>query len=216
MNPENTLAGAALAGLMLPRPVQLAAKASLEADQRAAATKAETVRIANSEDAYNRRRVEHNFRQAETLEDPSEWVSYGTVEAPPNLPEAKERSDAYKRVADLKRREFEAIFDYRTGFELVEEAWRTRVEWRRSADAKELTLAQAEKLEAEADKLRPQLLQLASSLAEREFENRLERKEYRRAVSTAGRPLDLEEWRRDRDRKRAEAGKPKAAAKVSS
>lgn len=211
MNVENTLAGAALAAIKLPPPAQRAAKAALEATERAAAAKKEAVRVANSEDSYNRRRSEFHFAQAEKLDDLDEWVEF--PEARPNLPLAQERAEALRRFAELKRREFEAVFDYRLAFDLIESSWRERVDWRRSVDAKVLSLAEGEKLDREADKARPALMALASMIATPEFLHVREKKEFRRAQSTAGRPLDLDAWRRDRDRK-AQAGN-KAKVEVS-
>lgn len=213
----NTLAGLALAGLKLPRVAELAAKKAEKRREAAHAAKSAAVRVANAEKEYNRRRVEWNFAEAERVENPDDFEEFG--EPRPNLSLAQEKAESYRRVADLAQREFEAVFPYAEAFALIDDAWRTWVEFERSIDRKAMTVAELDKLQAEADRLAPLLLSLSSTLAAREFETSGERREFRRAQSTAGVPLNLELWRGQRDKKRAEAAKPRekvaAAAKAA-
>ena len=214
MTPRKTLAGMALAGLKLPRVAELAAKKAEKRRKAAHAAKSAGVRVANAEQEYNRRRVEWNFAQAEKAENPDDFEPF--PEPRPDLALAQEKAQAYSRVADLAQREFEMVFPYSEAFALIDDAWRTRVEFERNIDRKSMTVAELDKLQAEADRLAPLLLSLSSGLAAREFETSGERREFRRAQSTAGRPLDLEAWRKAKERKRAEPReKVTAAAKVS-
>ena len=213
----NTLAGLALAGLKLPRVAELAAKKAEKKREGARVAKSAAQLVANAEKEYNRRRAEWNFAQAEKVEDPAEFQPY--PEPRPDLAHAQEKAQAYSRVADLAQREFEAVFPYSEAFAALDSRWREAVEFERHIDRKSMTVAELDKLQAEADRLAPLLLHLSSALAAREFETTGERREFRRAQSTAGRPLDLEAWRKAKERKRAEAAKGRttpAAAKAAS
>lgn len=140
--------------------------------------------------------VRHYLDQAEAaVEDPKVKLTLYPVE-PPNLRHLAKVADAARQVAQSAHNRFDQSVDSGEMFAQIEERWNL-ADWRASADPLKLTLAEAERLEAESATTRTALLDLSLKLAGHEAENEAERTAHRRAQKEAGRPVSLEALRAD-------------------
>ena len=192
----------AAAGIPLSKEAQAKARNAERAAKLAADLRAEAQHAANEgvED-YKRRAATFYIEQAEAnLKGTGPASREAFPESPPNLALLAAQSEAARQVANMAQRDFDRFQDPEEVFKLIEERWETVVEWRRSADPKSLTLAEAERLEADAEKAREALLNLSTALARFDADNEQERKNHRRLQRSEGRPVSLAALRKAQER----------------
>lgn len=182
------------AGLLSPEQEKLHARIE-KAEARATEAKKEMTAAANGGlERYHAAERAHYLDQAMAAVDDPKVKLTPYPEAPPDLVHLAKVAEAARQVAQSLHNRFDLGVDYGETFAQVEERW-AAADWRASVNPDEVSLAEAERLEAESASTREALLNLSLRLAAPEADSEQERKAHRRAQKEAGRPVSLEALR---------------------
>jgi hypothetical protein len=182
-----------LAQTLLPAGLVTEEQATQAKRQEAAAKLAEDLRTEAAQamneaiEEYQKRRAAYYFDQAVANIDAKKPDRTPFPEPPPDLSTLRAQAEAARLAANYEARAFNRLVDYEETFDLIEKAY-TEVDWRSAVNADEVTLKEAEALEARAAERQAELLRASLVLAESEADDAAERKAHRRAQKEAGDP----------------------------